>query len=223
MSNTEVKNENKGGAESKDTAPSNYQRTFYLPFGYQDKEDGGKVHKRVVIGKRPVAKDFFFDTSNSNVQFDAMLHAASIVEFGDMKMPVPLTVLLSLNRIDREKIASEVMQYMGETIGKREAKILEPGKVKLAIGIKCDEQVYDVIKFGTLLTGYDEIEIEKTGATGWQKHLMTIAKEIVLLSHNQSGLERNNEVNIEEIENLDFFDLAILKEVEEAWLDSFRN
>lgn len=210
------------GATSKDVAPSLPKREFTLPFGYPDFEDKTKLHKRVVIGKRPVAKDFFFDAGDSNVQFDSMTQVASITAFGDMKMPVPLTVILSLNQIDRETLKSELLGFMTDTLGDRKNSHLENGKVQLAFGINCNGVVYDVVTFGQLLTGYDEIEIEKNNTSLWQKHLMTMAKEVVLLSQSNGNAERSGCATIEEFETIDFIDLALLKEAEENWLNSFR-
>lgn len=213
----------KDGAADKDAAPLQLKREFTLPFGYQDLEDKDKLHRRVVIARRPIAKDFFFDVGDSDVLFDVLMEVAAITEFGDMKMPVPQTVLLSLNKIDREKIKAEMVGYMTDTLGKRETKHLGTGKVKLSFGVTIDSVVYDTIEFGTLLNGYDEIEIEKTKAQGWHKILMTMGKEVIKISQSGGQAERTGSVTIKELENLDFFDLVELKECEDRWLDSFRS
>lgn len=210
--------------ESQTNAETNNQtKTFDLPFGYQDKSNESNLHQSVVMSKRPTAKDLFMDESNgSGIQFNLMLQGASITKFGDLTMPVPMTVLLSLNSVDREKLFREFLDFIAATKGQSEGKEIEVGKVKLSFGIEINGITYDTVTFGHLLNGYDESEIETTGATGWHRRCLVVAKEITKLSQSNGTQEHLGAVPIEAIEKLDFFDLVTLGDAEVTWRDSFR-
>jgi hypothetical protein len=204
------------------TAAAPQQFIFHLPFGYPDKDQPETVHKKVTIARRPQAKDFFFETDGNEVEYDALLQAASITEFGGLRMPAPLTVLLSLNRIDREVIKGKMLEFMAATLAGREREILGPGKVKLAFSIPVAGADYDIVEFGKLLTGYDEIEIAKQNVAGWARRVATFGREITKVRNSQTGAESDGPIPLESMQQLDWFDLLTLTEAEGQWLDSFR-
>src|SRR5688572_28862775 len=74
--------------------------------GYVDKKD--VRHSRVVFGHRITAQDLFNldeDPQGQNpTQYNDLIIRSSIVEFGTLPMPVPLTVLLNLDSVDREDL-----------------------------------------------------------------------------------------------------------------------
>lgn len=206
------------GAAASAAAPSPLKRVVELPFGYQDKEDPTKKHTRVVIGKRPIARDLFDAPAGSDVQWDAVLQAGAITEFGEMRMPVPISVLLSLNSIDRGALQSEFYRFAAESLGDRESKVTAPGVAELAFGISVNGSVFHQVTFGNLLTGYDEIEIEKSTTPGWQRRVATLGAGIKSVA---SGTEPGP-LTLEQMGGVDFLDLMTLIDAEGQWLDSFR-
>ncbi len=81
-----------------------FSRTFNLKFGYQDKENVEIVHREVVISRRPTGADFLKsmdESEGANPQFMLTMMQAASSKFGDLQMPVPMTVLLSLNWLDQ--------------------------------------------------------------------------------------------------------------------------
>lgn len=200
--------------EAVQTDASSPKIGIFLKFGYQDKEDLEQFHKHVSFGRRPTAKDFMRaaeECGGSDIQFALALMQSAIVGFGQMTMPVPLTVLLSLNQIDREILNDAYYSFLVDT-GNNTGEILEGGKARLAFGIeRAGKKIVDV-EFGKLLSGYEEIEIEREAVGIWQANALRMAKEIVLPT----------DLALAEIESLDVDDFATLRNAEEKWLDSFR-
>ena len=245
-----------------------------LKFGYQDAEEPDVRLKSVRLGMRPRAAVFIrasVESGGSDLQFSIGLAQSAIVEFGQMTMPVPMTVLLALNQIDREIMTRAYFSFLVDT-GRREIEVTantcqqvkdalhekrisanaafiigelphreqqiktlndlkrEDGKaVKdkdvfiyiqrnfagegfLTIGIERNKQTIKVFKFGRLLTGYDEIEIERESTGQWNANVLRMIKEIV----------EPNDLTATEIETLDVDDFTLLRNAEEQWLNSFR-
>lgn len=191
-----------------------FRRKFDLKFGYQDKDEPTLLHKSVVINKRPSCGDYIGAlerAGDSSLQLTLELVALSIAEFGKLTTPVPMTVLLSLNKIDRKFLVDEYNSFISETAISG-GKIIEGGKVRLSKGFERDGKTIKDFEFGKLLTGYDEIEIEKQFSNSPKHTVLGIAKQLT----NPSG------VTLEELESLDSDDFLLLNEAEEKWLDSFR-
>ena len=185
-----------------------------LRFGYEDKETPDVKHRHVRLGKRPTAADFMKsaeECSGSDIQFSLGLAQSAIVEFGQLTMPVPLTVLLSLNQIDREKLIKTYFSFLTET-GSDGGEILENGKVRLGFGVERDGKKNVDVEFTRLLDGYAEIEIEREAKTTWEANALRIAKEITSPS----------DLTLADIESLDVDDFTLLRNAEEQWLNSFR-
>lgn len=188
--------------------------TVDLKFGYEDKETPELKHRRVRFGRRPTGADFMKaaeESGNSDIQFSVGLMQTAIVEFGEMSLPVPLTVLLSLNQIDRELLTETYFSYLVAT-GADSGEILEDGKVRLGFGFERKNKKIFEVQFGRLLTGYDEIEIESEQISFWQANALRISKEII----------SPTDLTVAEIEALDVDDFTLLRNAEEAWLNSFR-
>lgn len=189
-------------------------RAVELKFGYEDKETPEVKHRRVVFGKRPTGGDFMRSADNSagsDIQFALELTQSAITEFGKLEMPVPLTVLLSLNQIDREKLMNEYFSFLDASAAD-EGKVIENGKVELAFGIERGELKIKNVEFGKLLNGYDEIEIERETKTEWQANGLRLSRQITV----------PESVTLAEIEALDINDFTLLRNAEEQWLNSFR-
>src|SRR5436853_2749494 len=102
--------------------------TIELDIGYKDPR--GTIHRRVTFGKRINGKALFaIDEdvqSSSPTQHADLLQRASMTEFGEMKMPVPLKVLLSLDSLDREDIADAYRSFSEQSFGQRTMELLSP-------------------------------------------------------------------------------------------------
>lgn len=185
-----------------------------LKFGYQDKEDEQKTHKSVVFGKRPTCGDFIKtggDAAGVGLQFTLGMAAKSIVEFGGLTMPVSMTVLLSLNKVDRKILLEKYNSFISDTWTEK-GEILQNGQVKLVKGFERDGKAITLFEFRNLLTGYDEIEIESESTDTFHNHALQIVKELAVPEN----------FTYAELELLDAEDFLLLKEAEEKWLDSFR-
>jgi hypothetical protein len=185
-----------------------------LKFGYEDREAPETMHRRVRFGRRPTAADFIKsaeECGGSDLQFALALAQSAIIEFGQLPMPVPLTVLLSLNQIDREKLTAAYFLFLGATGGEN-GEILDGGKVRLGTGFERNNKKIVDVTFGKLLNGYDEIEIERQAEGLWHGNALRMTKEITA----------PQDLTLAEIQSLDVDDFTLLRNAEEQWLNSFR-
>lgn len=210
---------------SKSKTAHNFKASVELKFGYEDKESPDVVHKNVVFSKRPTGADFISAGEASDGQepdFTLALMQPSISAFGNLPLPVPLTVLLSLNWLDRELLTGKFYEFLGATDGEREAKSLENGKVELSFGIERDAVKYAVVEFGAMLTAYDEIAIRRETETAIERSVLTLGREIVRLSTADGSRQIDGGLTLEELKNLDWTDFVTLQKAEEDWRNSFR-
>ncbi len=202
------------------------QLTIELPFGYQSKD--GALHKRVVFGKRPTGEDLVRLTSDRqsevNTQFQLLFQRTSIVEFGSLMkrgMSVPLTTLLALNRADRDALAETHAEFLQTTLEGRSTEALSESAFRLAFGLEVGGEVFDVVEFGNLPTGADEVRIDKSQTGSWHRGLLMLEAQIVKLSQSE-GSAVNNGVEMETMLRADWFDLEAMNEGAQAWMNSFR-
>lgn len=197
-----------------------------LPFGYPDKSDDTKVHNRVTFGRRPIAEDLLKISADPQskwqTQFSLMLQKSAMTAFGDLKMPAPLSVFLSLNSTDRNIIREGYAEFLARTLGERSSESLSDTKVRLAIGFERNGELYDTVEFGRLLTGFDELEADRRGLEEWQRTFFLYGKEIVSLSQSGGALTIDGPLDVADFTSLDLFDCSVLREAEERWLNSFR-
>lgn len=191
--------------------------------GYTDNK--GNTHRKVTFGKRITAKDLFkLDTdpqAQDITQYSDLIMSAAITEFGALKMPVLLPVLLSLDSIDRDDLVEAHDKFLNESRGENEAKILPDNKIKLAFGFKIDSVTYDVVQFGKRTNGFDVVNAQKLGFQGVKRECFFIAKQISQLS--SSSVEATLEtIEIKDFEQLDGYDLIHLRIAAEIWRQSFR-
>lgn len=204
-------------------------RAFELKFGYEDKETPEVKHRSVVFGRRSTGADFIRAMENSNssdTQFGVEMMVSAITKFGEMQMPVPMTVLLSLNRVDREKLSSEFFLFLAESSNKKAEKLTdaegkETGRIRFAHGIERDGKHIVEFEFGNLLSGYDDIEIERQTGIEEERNAIRIGKEIAQL-FTSDGTCIIGGLTFDEMKSLDIDDFTFLREVEPEWLDSFR-
>lgn len=214
--------------QTTETKTTDFNRKFNLKFGYKDKENPEFFHREVVINRRPKGADILkalengTDFNGAHEQINLALIASAISKFGDMAMPVPMTVLLSLNEIDEDKLNDEYLLFLLGTQPEEKQEVLEDKRAQLAFGIEREGVKYHVVEFGNLLSGYDRIKIHGETNSEWQFTALKIAREVVKLSTLDGSKSVSGELTIAEIEAMDWADFLVLREAESQWLDSFR-
>lgn len=204
-------------------------RKFNLKFGYRDKETPEIVHREVEISCRPTGADFFkavedgTDDGAANTRINLSLIKSAITKFGDITMPVPVTVLFSLNEIDEEKLNDEYLLFLVATQPETEQKILEDNRAQLSFGIERDGVKYQIVEFGNLLNGYDRMKIQSETQDEWVFQAKKMAREVVKISTLDGAHSVDDELTFEEVEAMDVTDLLVLRETEARWLNSFRD
>lgn len=187
-----------------------------------------RTHRDVVVGRLVTGEDLMKISdqpeSAKQTQFDLMILQTAITSFGELKMPVPLTVLLSLNSADRRDLAAAYARLIkaaskGRTAEKLSKKSQE-GRYKLAFGFRKDDTVYDVVEFGKLLSGYEELEADEF--SGVRRTCYVIGQQIVKLSQFDGPATLDGPVPLEMFGTLVDQDLFALQEYSDDWVDSFR-
>lgn len=212
-----------------ESIPADLSRRFNLKYGYPDKENPEIIHRAVEINRRPTGADFFkaveggTDDKAANVRINLSLIASSISKFGGIRMPMPESVLLSLNEIDENRLNEEYLLFLVGTQPDTEQKVLKDKRVQLAFGIERDGVKYHIIEFGKLLNGYDRIKILDETNSEWQFQALKIAREVVKISTLDESQSVPGELTLAEIETMDVSDFLVIREAEGAWLNSFRD
>ena len=201
-----------------------------LKFGYQQKGDEteeNKTHILVEFGKRPTAREFLKsaeEADGSDTFYQLALRAATITRFGDLPIPVPMSVLLSLNQIDRATLDAGFNDFMAATAKEKQetSGAPESGTAHLMFGLEGGGRLFEIVQFGNFLTGYQELEIEKEAGSdsGIERLLLRIAKQIKGGVDDGKVFEGN--FTAESVGKMDASDFLVLREAEDAWLNSFR-
>lgn len=204
-------------------------RKFNLKFGYPDKENAEIYHREVIISRRPTVADFFkavedgTDDKAANTRINLALIKSAISKFGDLTMPVPITVLFELNEIDEEKLNDEYLLFLIASQPETEQKITDATRLQLAFGIERGGVKYHIVEFGKLLNGYDRMEIQSDALNGWLFQAKKIAREVVKISTLDEAQSSPGALAFEEIEAMDATDYLVMREAEGVWLNSFRD
>ena len=198
--------------------------TMELTIGHTDKR--GTTHTRVTFGKRLSGRELFAidadPQSEIATQYEALLHRAAITEFGSMRMPVSLAILLELDSIDRDDLSAAFNQFTLDLLGDRKAEPIADNKVKLALGYERNGLVYDLVEFGRRLTGMDEVEADKLRLTGIRRVCFLIGKQVTRLAQSEGASELSGPMGLEIFENLVTVDIHTLRLASEVWRQSFR-
>ena len=187
------------------------ERTFELKFGYPDKNEENVIHKKVTFSRRPTAREYLEASASgedSNTRYRMAMVAAAMSAFGSLK-PVPPSALFELNRIDRELLFSEFMSFAAGAEHKPEQR--KTGEVKLAFGIERSGVRYDIVKFGQLLTGHDEVKIEESAETTAEETALKLAMEVVEITTCDGAKHSAGALTREEVEAMDFADFIALR------------
>lgn len=199
-----------------------------LPNGHVPPEgEDREPQKRVVFGRRPTGTDLMKIAEDAQSQLDTnyelMLTAACITEFGGLQTPVPLGVLLALKRHDRRALLKGRNTYLEKSLGSRTVEALSDEGVRLAYGLQAGGQVYELVKFGNELTGLQEVEVEAKGFEGWRRVAALMALEIKQLAQpGEGGATFSGPFDLAMFEQADWLDLIAMGEARDRWINSFR-
>jgi hypothetical protein len=188
--------------------------------------DGKTTHKDVELGKRLLGADLFAIDENplsnlpSNHEF--LILSRAITKFGGLRLPVPLTVLLSLDSIDRDDLLEAYNQLEAEGAEGREAEILSDSKVRLADGVEIEEVRYDVVQFGNRIRGYDYAEADKQQLVGARKAFFLVGRQVSRLSQSDGEAALDGPLDLATLEKFYARDLYAMRSASELWRQSFR-
>jgi phage FluMu protein gp41 len=182
-----------------------------LLYGFTDAEE--VTHKKVIFGKRLTLGDVLIldaDPQGQNpTQYNDLLLRSQITEFGTLKMPVTLMTLLSLNSIDREDLQRENAVFLQKSREGKTSEYLSASEVKLFFGFTVGEIVYDVVEFGNLTTGKDEVEADKLKLNGLAREAFLIGRQIKKVRSLDGKLELDAPIEVPT--SLDGEDYQILR------------
>ena len=200
------------------------EKTIELLGGYQAKD--GTAHKVVTIGQRLAGKDLFaLDTDPQAAlptQHSDLIWAKSITAFGTLKMPVPLSVLLDLDSLDRDDIGVAYNEFQLESAKGREAVFESDTVVKLAFGFEREGVVYHTVEFGPRITGRDEVAADKEGLSGAARRCFMIGRQIAQLRQSNGAATIDGPLALNWFEALDAADIVTLMGAAEIFRQSFR-
>lgn len=209
--------------------------------GYVDPKSDPKAkvtHRRVTFGKHIDGQTLFNIDSDPqsaiSTQYQALLLRSMITEFGTLKMPVDLRVLLALDQVDWDDLmaASEVFGAGRGSCREKTEDELEPqtptfqilseSTVRLAFGYERNGLVYDLAEFGTRPTVMDSVEADKLQLLGIRRNCFLAGKQVKRLYQSNGASELSGPVGLEIFERLDAVDIRALTAASEVWRESFR-
>jgi len=195
-----------------------------LAGGYVDGK--GVRHNRVVFGHRITAKEML-DLDNDRMaqvptQRADLIVAKEITEFGTLKMPVPLSVLLDLVDADRCPLMAAQNEFAEMSSEGRKAEIRDNGAT-LPFGFKINDAIYTEVEFGAHNTGRDAVEADKLQLSGLSRECFLIGKQISRLKTADGAGVIDGPIALKDFEALeDGMDLVILRGAAYLWRQTFR-
>jgi hypothetical protein len=203
---------------------SNFEKTIELLTGYTDKS--GVTHKSVTFGRRLLGRDLFaLDTdpqATLSTQHGSLIWAKSIISFGALKMPIPLSVLLDLDSLDRDDVEDAYNKFQLESAEGREVERINDSTVRLAFGFEREGLVYDVAEFGHLLTGRDEVAADKEFFVGSKRRCFLVGRQIKQLRQSDGQATIDGPILLSWFEELDAADIVTLLGAGEIFRQSLR-
>lgn len=210
-----------------------------LPIGYTDKQ--GVLHRSVTIGQR-VNGHMLFNIDDSplaslQTQYNLLLLSATITEFGTLLkkngnqrggaerfIPVPITVLLSLNTIDLDCLDEAQALFSARGMEGRESKHVSESTLKLYFGYedKASGAIYDTVEFGSQTTGRDLVEADRRKLSPMRRLCFLDGLLISKICSSDGALELPGPLGLEIFEQLDMADIFAVRSAAEVWRSSFR-
>jgi hypothetical protein len=191
------------------------EHTIQLPYGHTDKD--GQVHSEVTFGKRVTASDMLnLDTdpqAQSRTQYADLIRRKSIVKFGGLTMPPPLIVLLGLNKIDRDDLATGFEDFMRLSRGERTGELRPGNVVKLFFGITIKDVTYTLVTLDKLPTGHDEVAADAMGlGDGLAREMFMLGRMVSRIStEDDVPLTLDGPLDSEVFADLDGDDISLLR------------
>lgn len=201
----------------------NYTHSIELIGGYTDKDKN--IHKKVTFGNRLTVGDLILldnDPQGKNpTQYQELIRRKMITEFGTLKMPVPLNVLLSLDSIDCDDLEAAGDQFLVISRCGRTGEYLDGFALKLPLGFVIDGTEYTNVQFGNRITGKDRVEADAYGA-GVAHRAFLIGKQISKISTEDDLACIDGQVKLDMFKTLDAESLNMLWAGAEIFRQSFR-
>lgn len=208
---------------------SDTTHTIELSVGYESKGSRGEEavrHTRVVFGKRLTGAVLMaiHDDPQSNIptQHQLMLLRGGITQFGELPIPVLLTVLLALDSIDIEDLVAANDRYLALTQEGRAPEFVSDSEVKLAFGFEDNGLVYNRVRFGRRVVGRDLVDAEKKGYAELRRECYLIGREVERLTTEDGAHVLDGPIELQVFEQLDAYDITTLRAASMGWRDSFR-
>lgn len=193
-----------------------------LNVGYND---GKTTHAEVDLSNRLRGADLFAidenPLSNLPANHEFLIVSRAITKFGSLRLPVPLTVLLSLDSIDRDDLLEAYNDLEAEGAG-GDAEILSDSKVRLVDGIEIGGVRYDVVEFGFRIRGYDYAEADKLQLDGARKAFYLVGRQVSRLSQSDGSAFLDGPLDLSTLEQFYARDLYTMRSASEVWRQSFR-
>lgn len=184
-----------------------------------------ETHKKVTFGKRLTVGDMMNldedPLAQNPTRYQDLLRRRMITEFGTLKCPVALDVLLSLDTIDRQDLENAGDEFLRTSRADRTAEFKENHEVELLFGFEINGNHYDTVTFGNRINGHDEIAADSHGA-GIRRECFLIGRQISKISNADGTAFLEGKVDLKNFETLDAEDLAFLRVGAALWRESFR-
>lgn len=198
--------------------------SIQLELGYRDPK--GTLHTDVTFGHLIAARELFQISEDrqaqSTTQYKDLLLRAAITKFGTLKLPVALSVLLALDSIDRDDLYAGVERFEELALEGRQVEFISDTKLKLAFGYESNGIVYDVVEFGTRITGMDEIEADRTYMGELRRRAFLAGKQATRMAQSDGASTLDGAIGLDIIERLYAVDTFALQAASETWRQSFR-
>ena len=191
------------------------EHTIELKFGHKDKK--GVLHKEVTFGRRLTVGDLIeIDSdpqSQSPTQHNDLIRRRAMTKFGKLRMPPATSVLLELNKIDRDDIALAYERFVAKGRGKLKGDVLPGNIVKLIFGFEIAGVRYHLAEMNRLTTGYDEVAADTLGVDGVARECFMLGRRISKLTNQDNpDLTIEGPIDLAAFQPLDGDDLHCLRE-----------
>lgn len=183
------------------------------------------LHQEVVFGKRLTVKDLRLIDSNPQAKIPTMyqdlVRRQMITKFGTLRTPVPLTVLLSLDSIDRDDLSLASDKFLELGRSERDFEFLSNTKVKLPFGFIIGEIEYDVVEFGNRINGNDAVQAD--AYQGLSRLCFLIGRQISKISTSDNTASIEGQVSLDDFDSLDAESVPMLEVSAEIFRQTFRS